>query len=239
MDAPKDLLQVKIERARNLLPRETLKAIESIDWRGEVLKMRDKKKYTFSQLEALELETELLLCGLVSPQDYPLELENRMEITRQEAEALVEELHRVVFSKIRDRLEGFLENKEKEGKSYTLTPEEPSEEELKSEPSIEEILDKVKEKMDSPEETKTTEPAKDIENTQEVEGAPKKEEEKPLVKEGRVEEAGLEPMLASKKMSNPFHMKSQKTVYQEDENKNTPQPNKPLSKIDPYREIPE
>ncbi len=85
MNESPDLLQIKIEQAKARLPKETLEAIESVDWQAIILSLREKKGYNFEQLGDLETETELLLCGLLNPKDYPGELERRMRISKTEA----------------------------------------------------------------------------------------------------------------------------------------------------------
>jgi len=99
-----DLLQIKIEKAKSELPEDTQNAINAVDWKAVIMEMRQKKGYSFEQLGDLELETELLLCGLLDPRDYPRELENRMEISRREADELVGDMNKLVFTKIREEL---------------------------------------------------------------------------------------------------------------------------------------
>ncbi len=99
-----DLLKIKIEAAKRELPLETINAISAVDWRAAILGLREKFGYTFEQLGDLELETELLLCGLVNPADYPKELQNRMGVSRTQADELINELNNLVFAKIREEL---------------------------------------------------------------------------------------------------------------------------------------
>src|SRR3989338_3632174 len=99
-----DLLQIRIEKAKAKLPAETVNAIATVDWRAAILGMREKKGYSFEQLGDLELETELLLCGLVSPTDYPRELETRMKISKAEANELVNIMNEQVFAKVRGEM---------------------------------------------------------------------------------------------------------------------------------------
>ena len=99
-----DLLQIRIEKAKRELPEETQNAIAAVDWRAAILSLRAKTGYTFEQLGDLELETELLLSGLLRPEDYPKELEKRMEISRAMANELVNEMNDLVFKKIREEL---------------------------------------------------------------------------------------------------------------------------------------
>lgn len=99
-----DLLQIKIEKAKRELSEDTANAINAIDWKAVILGLRTTKGYTFEQLGDLELETELLLCGLLSPADYPKELEKRMGISKPQANELVNEMNELVFKKIREEL---------------------------------------------------------------------------------------------------------------------------------------
>lgn len=99
-----DLLQIKIEKAKSKLPEETLAAIAAVPWQAAILKMRETKGYSFEQLEDLQTETELLLCGLVSPTDYPKQLAYRMKISTPQANELVNEMNKEVFSKIKEEL---------------------------------------------------------------------------------------------------------------------------------------
>ena len=99
-----DSLRIKIEKAKRQLPLETVNAIDAVDWRLAILELRTKKGYTFEQLGDLELETELLLCGLISPKDYPNELEKRMGISRSTANELANDMNNNVFKKIKEEL---------------------------------------------------------------------------------------------------------------------------------------
>jgi len=120
MDETTDLLQIKIEKAKAQLPEATLNAINAIPWQATLLQMRETKGYSLEQLGELETETELLLCGLLSPQNYPIELENRMRLSKIEVDELVKEMNNLVFSKIKEELikntekkENFVEKEEK------------------------------------------------------------------------------------------------------------------------------
>ena len=107
MENNTDLLQIKIEKAKMLLPEKSRKAIDAIDWKTIILGMGSK--YNSDQLENLETETELLLSGLTEPQDFPHELETRMHLSREDVGRLIEELDRLIFKKIQKELERRLE----------------------------------------------------------------------------------------------------------------------------------
>ncbi len=104
MNDPTDLLQIKIEQAKAQLSENTLNAIATVPWQAEILKMRETKGYSFEQLGDLEIETELLLCGLLSPENYPKELESRMKISKAQVNELVNEMNKQVFAKIKENL---------------------------------------------------------------------------------------------------------------------------------------
>ena len=111
MDKNMDLLQIKIEKARAELSEESRNAIDAIDWKNVILRMRAEKGYSFTQLEDLEIETELLLCGLLNPEDYPKELEKRMGIPKPKIDELVNEMNEKVFKRIREELVKNIERK--------------------------------------------------------------------------------------------------------------------------------
>jgi len=103
-DNTTDLLQMKIEEAKALLPEDTRNAIDAVDYKTVILEMRKTRGYTFEQLGDLETETELLLCGLISPEDYSKELENRMHLQKTEVNELIKEMNDRVFAKIKENL---------------------------------------------------------------------------------------------------------------------------------------
>lgn len=120
----KDLLQVKTYQALSLLSKEARDAIESIPWRSIILTMRETKGYSFEQLNSLEIETELLLCGLESTEGYLKEIETRMKITEVEANSLVNQMNELIFKKMRRKL---VENLDKVGKKLEKPVNEESE----------------------------------------------------------------------------------------------------------------
>ncbi|HEV7702345.1 MAG TPA: hypothetical protein VGO63_02800 [Candidatus Paceibacterota bacterium] len=124
-----DLLQIRIENAKAKLPVETTNAIAAVDWKAAIVSLREKKGYNFEQLGDLELETELLLCGLTTPEEYPKELQTRMRISKAETDELVNEMNSLVFNKIKEELiknserkRIFEKNAMESGKEETAAP---------------------------------------------------------------------------------------------------------------------
>jgi hypothetical protein len=216
-------LQIKIENAKKQLSDDTLNAIAAVAWQAKIIKMRETRGYTFEQLGDLELETELLLCGLVNPKDYPGELEKRMGISKASANELVEEMNKLVFSKIKEELVKSTERKKmfihpgasatpQEGNHHDTETEKKSNTQILSNAGIQ-ILNGNEEKETLP--------------------IPEK-----LELNGNV----VHPML-SQKMSGTFQMPIVKTEHTLNNltPSNTPNvaPKTDKPKPDPYREIPE
>lgn len=126
MDNTIDLLQIKIEKAKAELSENTRNAINAVDWKSVVLGMRRKRGYSFEQLGDLEIETELLLCGLLSPENYSKELEKRMALSKTEVNDLIKEMNSLIFVKIKENLIKIIERE----KTFTKqTPANDTEEE--------------------------------------------------------------------------------------------------------------
>jgi len=104
-----DTLQIKIDDARSHLKKETREAIDSVDWKMIIAGMT---KYTPDQLDELETETDLLLCGISNPENYESELSKRMLLTKEQTSSLISEMNKLIFNKIKDELEKRLNKKE-------------------------------------------------------------------------------------------------------------------------------
>lgn len=99
-----DLLKIKIEKAKESLPNETRLSIEATPWRDVIYNMRKSRRLSLTQIEDLELETELVLCGLTSPEAYPAEIQSRLKLTKIETDSLIQEINESIFKKIREDL---------------------------------------------------------------------------------------------------------------------------------------
>ena len=119
MSDPIDLLQIKIEKAKTELPEDTRNAINAVDWKAVVLGMREKRGYSFEQLDNLEIETELVLCGLLNPENYSKEVEKRLGLQKTEVNDLVKEMNNLVFAKIKENLIKIIENPARNAGSTT------------------------------------------------------------------------------------------------------------------------
>ena len=80
-----------------------------------------------SQIENLIIETELLLCGLVSTENFPKELETRMLLSKNDVSLLLAEMDKLIFKKMHEGFEKRLNQKKEvevvyKSKSLTNDP---------------------------------------------------------------------------------------------------------------------
>src|SRR3989344_5379481 len=229
MPDEKDELKIKRDEARTQLPAETRQAIDAVDWRKAIMDVRNKEGYDFIQLGELETETELLLSGLSSPEDYPKEIEKRMGISHEAAQKLLIDMNEKVFKRIREELIKITEKK-------PAIPTIP----LPSQPAINITAEKGDLKNAGIE----------ILNGSGATNSNHLESREEILK--RLEKPELmapHPILAEK-LSGPMQIPSSKTIHSldnltkpSDTNNVAPVPQKPAPPkrygVDPYRELPE
>lgn len=120
-----DVLQIKIEKAREELSPDTVLAINSFNWKIIVSSIGFKNKYSAEQIDILTTETELLLCGLVDTTEFKQELQTRLNISRNQADLLVKDLNDLVFSKIKINLISILDkNRDTREVPGSMSPKE-------------------------------------------------------------------------------------------------------------------
>jgi len=237
MDNTVDLMQIKIDKARAELPEETREAIDTVDWRAVILGLRESKGYSFEQLGDLETETELLLCGLINPAEYPKELETRMKIPRAQADFLVNEMNDLVFSKIREELIKNTERKKIFGSRINVTPLE-TKVPVQVKAALPTIAPNVEVRKDNA--PKSIEPPKLAEIQTEIE-AGKKTYAQVAPSNAPIAPAPAVPPslpLAAQKLSGTFQMPAVKTDHSVANISKSNTPPGPANK-DPYRVAPE
>jgi cell fate (sporulation/competence/biofilm development) regulator YlbF (YheA/YmcA/DUF963 family) len=120
-----EALEIKIAEARSFLSKETKEAIDGVDWKIIISGMNTK--YNQDQLEHLEIETDLLLCGILTPEEYQKGLERRMVLLKSEVVKLLEEMDKLIFKKIQEKLVILLNSKkEKDEKNLDQKQENSS-----------------------------------------------------------------------------------------------------------------
>jgi hypothetical protein len=110
MDKQLDTLEIQIAKARENLSQKSRNAIDAVSWKLIILEIN--KGFSEEQIEQLTTETELLLCGLVSTEEFPKELETRMKISRSDVSLLLAEMDKLIFKKMQEELEKRLTEKD-------------------------------------------------------------------------------------------------------------------------------
>ncbi|MFA6257133.1 MAG: hypothetical protein WCT29_02865 [Candidatus Paceibacterota bacterium] len=230
MQEERDRLQVKIDEARKKLPEITRQAIDAVDVKEVIWEIHKENKYDLTQLGDLELETTLLLCGLIEPDDYPKDIQERLGISENEAGDLVKLMNEKVFKKIRNKL---IENTKQKPDSREKAPAVPA-----SEISNQELKKAGIEVMPS------ASPVPSNEVKPETREEILKRLEQPEI---AAPAGGSHPILAEK-LSGPMQIPSSATVHSLDNltkpaatpaatSTKAPAPQK--YDVDPYRELPE
>ena len=119
-DKEKDELKEQIAIARATLSVETREAIDSVDWKSIVVSMRESKKFSFSQIETLGIETEKVLVGLIGGEGYKRELKDKMGLPSEDLTKLISEMNDKVFKKIKENLVAKLGNQRNTTEIKTL-----------------------------------------------------------------------------------------------------------------------
>ena len=225
-----DLLQIKIEQAKAKLSPETLSAINAVNWKAVIAAMIGKG-FTIEQLWDLELETELLLCGLVPPESYPKELERRMDISGSEVSKLVKEMDEKVFKKIKEKL---IESTTRKDAVPGANPPEPKLNDAELKKAGIEIMGSAPAASSNGNHVESREEILKRLGQPELE-APARNAS------GIVDAGGPHPILAQR-LSGPVQSQPTKTEHTlENISKTAVPPPLPSKKydVDPYREIPE
>lgn len=218
-----DALQTKIENARKELSEESRRAIDTIDWRKVVLEIKTKMSLTIEQTEDLELETELMLCGILPPEEYEKEIRERVNLSPRETSEIIQELNERVFERIRvefdklSKLKSITENKKVSDIMDAGIKKET--EEVLGNAGLNLIKEENKTKIE------TTQTEERVDMLQKI-------ERPELI-------AGVIPASPIDKLSQNFALAPKKTEYSLDnmtKQKNTFEPLKAATpKIDPYR----
>ncbi len=95
-------LRQTYEEQLRYLPDINQQALKSFDWATELLAIGKGYGLHIDQLEDLQIETMLVLVGIVSPDRYENELIERLAVSPAEAAKIVEEVGNRVFTPIHD-----------------------------------------------------------------------------------------------------------------------------------------
>lgn len=94
--------QKTFEEQLAYLPEVNQRALRSFDWATELIAIGKQHGLHIDELEDLQIETMLVLVGLVHPNDYESELINRLAISPAEAGKIIADINTHVFIPIHD-----------------------------------------------------------------------------------------------------------------------------------------
>lgn len=97
-----DKLRQSFEEQLVYLPEINQQALKSFDWATELLAIGKNYGLHIDQLEDLQVETMLVLVGLVQAGDYQNELITRLAISPSEANRIIEQVNDRIFQPIHD-----------------------------------------------------------------------------------------------------------------------------------------
>lgn len=97
-----DKLRQQFEDQLTYLPAINQQALRSFDWATELVAIGKNYGLHIDELDDLQIETMLVLVGLVDPGQYQNELINRLAISPTEAGKIIEDINDRVFTPIHD-----------------------------------------------------------------------------------------------------------------------------------------
>lgn len=95
-------LKQQFEEQLTYLPAINQQALRSFDWATELVAIGKNYGLHIDELEDLQTETMLLLVGLITAEQYPNEIINRLAISPAEAEKIIEQVNDRIFIPIHD-----------------------------------------------------------------------------------------------------------------------------------------
>lgn len=84
------------------LPAINQEALRSFDWATELIAIGKNYGLHIDELDDLQIETMLVLVGLITAEQYPNELINRLAISPTEADKIISDINERVFIPIHD-----------------------------------------------------------------------------------------------------------------------------------------
>jgi hypothetical protein len=105
-------LKQKMEEEIIKLPKERQGAINAFGWVKVTEEIGKKHLLTESELNDFQLETGLVLIGLVDFSSYALNIENNVGTTEEESTKIADEVFDEVFTPISKSIESFVKSKD-------------------------------------------------------------------------------------------------------------------------------
>ena len=96
------LFQKHYEENLALLPQVSQQALKSFNWVSVLLDIGKSYALQLDELEDLQVETMMLLVGIVSPDDYESEIGNILPVSKTEISKLLEDINLKILKPIHD-----------------------------------------------------------------------------------------------------------------------------------------
>lgn len=97
-------LQAELRTRFELLPEDLQNVIQSSDYQNKLFEIAKKNKWTYEQLNLLEMETTMVLLGMVNPDSYQQELATQLGKKPADLTAVIAEIKNQIFDPIRSSL---------------------------------------------------------------------------------------------------------------------------------------
>ena len=114
-------LQKTIQEEIAQLPKEMQEAINALDWVKVAKEIGKKNNLDEEEISDFQLETLLVLIGVVDPEFYALNIENHVGTTKDEAKNIAKEAFAKIFTPIGSKIE---ENIKKNLGNKNLSPKQ-------------------------------------------------------------------------------------------------------------------
>ncbi len=103
-------LKQTIEEELAQLPKEMQEAINALDWVKVTEEIGKKNNLDEEEISDFQLETLLVLIGVVDPEFYAINIENHVNTTKDEAKNIAMEAFAKIFTPIKNTLEENIRN---------------------------------------------------------------------------------------------------------------------------------
>ncbi len=90
------------------LPSYVRESLEQIHWDEEILAIGKKHGLHIDEMGTLQLETMMVLVGIVHPDEYPKSLQQELHIPKEKIDAIVADVNEKVFKNIREALISYI-----------------------------------------------------------------------------------------------------------------------------------
>lgn len=126
-------IEKKIRVRLSELPEDVQNAINAADLGEKIRRIGVKHSLHIDQLEALDIETRLVMLGFTDPDAFSTELTTNVKVAAAEAESIAQDISTGIFLPIRESMRQYMEEKQLQNQVYGAAAEK---DETSSKPSV-------------------------------------------------------------------------------------------------------